>query len=136
MKLVRGTFGVMDIIEGLGYIVAFFVVLGLLLTGHVPRDLELWVGAGLGAMLLVPHRVGHPPAAPHPEQEPTLGNLGQGSLQADSATLVWLFTQTPPRGRGPDRSQTSWFPSPSPNPRRQPATAIQCAMAGGKWADP
>ena len=53
MKLVRGTFGVMEIIDAIGYIIAFFVLLGLLLTGHIPHDMELWAGAGLGAMLLV-----------------------------------------------------------------------------------
>jgi len=52
MKIARGAFGLMDLLEGIGYIAAFFIVLGLLLTGHIPHDLELLAGAGLGALLL------------------------------------------------------------------------------------
>ena len=52
MKIARGAFGLMDLLEAMGYIAAFFIVLGLLLTGHIPHDRELLAGAGLGALLL------------------------------------------------------------------------------------
>jgi Na+/H+ antiporter NhaD/arsenite permease-like protein len=51
-RLVRGTSNALDVIEALGYVAAFFLLLGLLLTGHIPRDLELWFGAVLGGLVL------------------------------------------------------------------------------------
>lgn len=51
MKILRGAFGAVELIEATGYVATFFLLLILLLSGHIPRDYELWVGAALGGML-------------------------------------------------------------------------------------
>ena len=51
MRFVRGAFGVMEVIEAIGYLAAFLILLGLLLTGRIPHDYQLWVAGALGAMV-------------------------------------------------------------------------------------
>jgi hypothetical protein len=53
MKAVRGAFGLIEVLEAIGYLATFFVLLALLLTGRVPQDSQFGVEGVLGAMVLV-----------------------------------------------------------------------------------
>jgi hypothetical protein len=53
MNALRGAFGLIEVLEAIGYLATFFVLLMLLLTGRVPRDSQLGVEAVLGAMVLI-----------------------------------------------------------------------------------